>query len=201
MLSVGWLKSLILLLIFTEMHNNGTKRRAVLSDKLSINAIKQELFKSRQQHNSPTLLCVSGRISPGPTPPQCAPPRACSLHDVTVPVLQNGHIWKHWAPTSGLWGPSGDLLIKQCDHELLHGAHTWLHSHRSLCFTNQSRLCYYSYAHNICTHSSKHCSASVLLSLQKQGHCVSLHQELDKPDQIYTTGSSQTFIPVFVMEI
>lgn len=34
-------------------------------------------------------------------------------------------------PPRGLWGPSGDLLIKRCDHELLYGAHTWLRSHRS----------------------------------------------------------------------
>lgn len=67
------------------MHNNGTKRRAVLSDKLTINAIKQELFKSRQQHNSPTLLCVSGRISPSGLVPL--------LHSVLFHVPVHSTMW------------------------------------------------------------------------------------------------------------
>lgn len=97
----------------------------------------------------------------------------CSLHNVTVPVLQNGHIWKHWAPTSGsvrtIWRPAYQTVWPW--------AVIWSSHMAALppipCFRNQSRLCYYSYAHNICTYSFKHRSASVLLSLQKQGRCVS----------------------------
>lgn len=128
---------------------------------------------------------------------QCALP--CSLHDVTVSVLQTGHIWKHWAPTSGsvttIWRPAYQT---EWPWTVIWRSHMAALT-PILCFRNQSRLCYYSSAHNICTYSFKHCSASVLLSLQKQDRCVSLYQELDKPDQIYTTGSFQMFIPVFLL--
>lgn len=70
-----------------------------------------------------------------------------------------------------------------CSVELTHGC-TAAHQPHML----HKPLCYYSYAHNICTYSLKRCSGSPLLPSQKQGTCVSVHQDLDKPDQLHVTG-------------
>lgn len=56
---------------------------------------------------------------------------------------------------------------------------------------DQRSLCCCSYARHICT-SSLPLLPSPLLALGKQACCVSLHQELDKPDQISPAGSSKS---------
>lgn len=99
-------------------------------------------------------------------------------------MLRNDHIWKHWGPTSGSVSCEDHLetcfstsATMSCSVERTHGC-TAAHQPYML----HKPLCYYSYAHNICTYSLKRCSGSPLLPLQKQGTCVSVHQDLDKPD-------------------
>lgn len=56
---------------------------------------------------------------------------------------------------------------------------------------DQRSLCCCSYARHICT-SSLPPFPSAPLAVGKQACCVSLHQELDKPDQISSAGSSRS---------
>lgn len=153
-------------LYFTEKGNNSVKS----SNKYSVNAAIKILLNNYMEKvkycSESSRASVYFHVCKSYINAMLAV-HSCSLRAVIVPVFQNDHIWKHWGPTSGSEDHletclSNGATVICCEHMAALPC-----TDQPVCFTNQSALCYYSYAHNICTYSSKLCSGSVLLSLPK----------------------------------